>query len=188
MLYFKFGGLTVIALALLILVALTIGETIAYLTTESDPVSNTFTASTSGITVNEEFNNEVKENVNVTNNSSYPVYVRATYVAYWVSDTDDSVLLEVPVISGTLHINHGTSETAGEPWIKKDDGYCYYNKIVQPGEKTSNFIDEIAPSVVKPGYHLVIDVIAESVQAEPQQAVLDVWGFVPTTVSADVTQ
>lgn len=152
------------------------------------PVSNTFTASTSGITVNEEFDNAVKKNVNVTNNSSYPVYVRATYVAYWVSNTDGSVLLEVPTISGTLHINNGTAETAGEPWIKKDDGYCYYNKIVQPGDTTLNFIDEIAPSVEKPGYHLVIDVIAESVQAEPQQAVLDVWGFVPTTVSVDVTQ
>lgn len=187
MLYFKFGGLTVIALALLILVALTIGETIAYLTTESDPVSNTFTASTSGITVNEEFDNAVKKNVNVTNNSSYPVYVRATYVAYWVSDTDGSVLPEIAGVQGTIN--------GSKKWVLKDDGYYYYNEILAPNATTENLIDEIiAVPAVKPngdtydGYTYVVDVIAESVQAEPQQAVLDVWGFVPTTVSVDVTQ
>ncbi len=181
MLYFKFGGLTVIALALLILVALTIGETIAYLTTESDPVSNTFTASTSGITVNEDFNNEVKKNVNVTNNSSYPVYVRATYVAYWVSDTDGSVLPEIAGVQGIIN--------SSNKWVLKEDGYYYYNEILAPNATTENLIDEIAVPAAKPdGYTYVVDVIAESVQAEPQQAVEDVWGFVPTTVSADVTQ
>lgn len=153
-----------------------VGGTIAYLVTNTDPVENTFTPAKSGIDIPENFDGETKKNVTVRNDSEYPVYARATYVAYWVSDEDNSVLPEVPTLTGS-----GINTT---DWTyRTEDGYWYYNKILPAGEKTSNFINEFSAEK-KDGCHLVIDVIGETVQAEPEQAVKDVWGFVPT-VSAN---
>ncbi len=158
--------------AIAVLLVGMIGGTVAYLIATTEPVQNTFTPAGSGIEINETFDQVTKTNVTVTNQSDYPVYIRATYVAYWVSDTDGSILGEAPTLTG--------SGVNTDNWtFRSEDGYWYYNQIVAASATTSNFINEFSASA-KEGYHLVIDVIAESVQAEPQDAVRDVWGFVPT--------
>ncbi len=148
-----------------------IGGTVAYLVTNTDPVENTFTPATSGIDIPEVFDKETKKDVTVKNKSDYAVYARATYVAYWVSDADGSVIPGEPVL---------TKEQIGSEWGSQNaDGYWYYNQIVPAGATTAPFIVEMTADKIE-GRHLVVDVIAETVQAEPEQAVEDVWGFVPT--------
>ncbi len=157
--------------SVLVLLIGVVGGTLAYLVTNTAPVTNTFTPATSGIDIPEDFKGEVKKDVKVENKSDYPVYARATYVAYWVSE-DGSVLPEVPTLTG-----RGINTT---DWTyRTEDGYWYYNKILPAGGTTSNFINEFTAGK-KDGCHLVIDVIAETVQAEPKQAVIDVWGVDPS--------
>ena len=57
------------------------------------------------------------------------------------------------------------------------NGVYYYKGAVEAGGTTNNFIVSCKPTVSAPvGYQLVVDVSAEVVQAEPDQAVIDVWG------------
>lgn len=151
-----------------------VGGTIAYLVTNTDPVENTFTPAKSDINIPEDFNGEVKKDVKVTNDSEYPVYARATYVAYWVSDAEETkgqILPEVPELT-TENINASDWEKIGDYW------YC--KKILAAGETSPVFITEMT-AAKKDGCHLVVDVIAETVQAEPEQAVKDVWGVEPSS-------
>ncbi len=160
----------VLVCSVLVLFIGMVGSTLAYLTTKTDPVKNTFTPSSIDVTVPENFTDkETKKDVKVKNEGDIPVYARATYVAYWVSD-DGSVLPEVPVLNKTM----------GTDWTyREDDGYWYYNKILAAKATSTNFIVSMTANKIE-GRHLVVDVIAETVQASPDQAVIDVWGFKPS--------
>lgn len=164
----------VLVCSVLVLLIGMIGGTLAYLIAGTDPVTNTFTAANPGIEIEETFNKETKENVKVVNDSDYSVYARATYVAYWVSDaegTSGQVLAEAPQL---------TDEQIGASWGNQhEDGYWYYSKVLDAKKPSDPFIVKISADK-KDNCHLVVDVIMETVQAEPEQAVIDVWGFKPT--------
>ncbi len=174
-------GIASIALIALVLAVFTIGGTVAYLVTQTGPIENTFTPATTDIEIeegedDEPFDHETKKNVTVTNNCDYEVYVRATYVAYWVSD--ESTKEKVIVLADPVHL---TKNDIGSAWTyREEDGYWYYNKKLAAGATSDPFIVEMTAEKVE-GRHLVIDVIAETVQATPDTAATEVWGFVPTT-------
>ncbi len=152
-----------------------VGGTLAYLVANTGAIENTFTPAKTEIKIEEDFEGEIKKNVTVTNNSDYSVYVRATYVAYWVSDADNTT-----VLPGEPEL---TKKEIGSAWSEQNnDDYWYYNQKLPAGGTTSAFIVEMTADKVE-GRHLVVDVIAETVQAEPEQAIKDVWGFVPTTIA-----
>lgn len=163
-----FKGLVVLCAAVVLLLGVVSG-TLAYLTTKTPDVKNTFTPATSGIDIPEGFDKETKKNVKVKNESDYPVYARATYVAYWVSDADNSVLPGEPTLTPTM---------GGDWTYRAADGYWYYNKVLPAEEESTDFIVSMTADKIE-GRHLVVDVIMETVQAEPEQAVKDVWDFVP---------
>lgn len=151
-----------------------VGGSLAYLFMGTDAVTNTFTAPDIGVTIPEEFNGEKKENVKVTNSCDFPVYARATYVVYWL-DENSNVVPTKPVegIDYTISI--------GDDW-KPDGDYWYYNKLLGAGDTSSDFIvlcKETKTDNAK-AYKLVVDVIGEVVQAEPVDAVTELWGFVPS--------
>lgn len=150
-----------------------IGGTLAYLTTETSEVVNTFTPASGGVDIHEDFDQESKTNVYFTNTGDYPVYMRATYVAY-LKDADGNISPIAPPLK--------VKDINTTDWEERDDGYYYYKESVAAGDPTSNFINEITVEYndeVPEGHYLVVDVIVETVQAEPKQAALELWGYYP---------
>ncbi len=159
--------------AIAVLLVGIVGTSLAYLIANSDEVTNTFNPPNPDIEIIEEFDKETKTNVTVKNTSDYPVYARATYVAYWVSDEGDTAGAVVPGVPEL-------TSSFGSNWTLKENGYWYYNKVLAVGETSDNFINSMTADKVE-GRHLVIDVIAETVQAvgvgdDGLTPVEDVWG------------
>ena len=160
--------LLVSILALLVGVA---GGSLAYLFTNTDPVQNTFTAAVPDVTIHEDFDDGdlIKKDVKVTNTSDFSAYVRATYTVYWL-DANGKIDASVPVSAYTIDIN-------STDWQNIGDVYYYSRGPVAEGSVTTNFINSCKPTNSAPeGYKLVVDVSAEVIQAQPTQAVKDVWG------------
>lgn len=155
-----------------------VGGSLAYLFMSTDAVTNTFTAPNIGIDIPEDFQdgNTEKKNVKVKNNCDFEVYARATYVAYWAK-TENGVTTVHPT-APKVEVNINTTDWSPSG---KNDGYYVYNTTVAAGVTTNNFINsaKLAANENAPeeGYTLVIDVIAEVVQANPAEAKTQVWGY-----------
>ncbi len=85
-----------LALALLILAALSIGGTIAYLFTQSGPKENTFTPSNVACEVKENLSGATKSNVQIKNTGNTDAYIRAMIIVTW-KDEDGNVYGKQPV-------------------------------------------------------------------------------------------
>ena len=160
-------SLTLMA-SLALVLAISVVGTVAYLVTNTDPVVNTFTPATPSIKVEETLNEGEKSDVKVTNTGEVPMYIRAVYVVEWKNEEGKVVAMpagaEVNVVMGD--------------WTKKD-GYWYYPEVLEAGKTTvSNFIKTATVTIPK-GYTVDIEILAQGIQAEPDQAVIDAWGFVP---------
>ena len=171
----RFVGL-VLSLALLISGA--IGGTVAYLITETGNVANTFEPAGVPITVSDKMieNDTEKTDVKVTNNGNVDAYIRIALVATW-QDKDGIVYPGTPAIDPIVKTD----------WVKNGN-YYYYTKSVAPDKQTTAAFDDIpVPSGAPEGCHLVIDVLAESIQAEggngSKSAAELAWGVDPSKLS-----
>lgn len=68
-------------------------------------------------------------------------------------------------------------------WIPAEDGFYYYIDKVDSQSKTTQLIKKCESKVTDPDKHLVVDIITEAIQANPQEAVEDAWEAV--TVNGD---
>lgn len=166
----------VLVVSVLALVLAVAGGTLAWLVANSGPVTNTFTPATVSCKVEETFNNNVKSNVNVRNTSNIDAYLRVKLVTYRVNKDGQH-------IGGTAEI---PTFTLGENWVKHGDFY-YYTLPVAP-EKTpaANLIDTITLTGSyndADGGKQVIEVMAEAIQSQPDDAVRQAWGIVPSTLA-----
>ena len=66
--------------AIVLLLGVAVGTTVAYLIDRTEKIENKFEYAKTDVTVTEDFDGETKSNVKVTNNSNIPVYIRATPV------------------------------------------------------------------------------------------------------------
>lgn len=157
--------------SLLLILAVGVFGSISYLIDTSNAVTNTFIPGTVDPGIEEEFDGSLKKDVVITNTGNVPAYVRAMIVVTWV-DKDNNVLAEKP--------EKGTDYTMTGPesgWTKStEDGYYYWNGAVQPGGATYNLITECEPREEKEGYSLSVEILTQSIQAEPAQAVTEAWG------------
>lgn len=162
------GRKAALILSLCLIFALAVGTTLALLTAQSKPVTNTFTAAESDITIDEDVTGGVKSSIQVVNTGTATSYVRVKLVMNWV-DGNGNV-----VSGGSL-----PKVTLNEPdWFVKDDIYYYTKPVAQDGE-TTNLLQEGSPitePTEKPeGCHLEVTVLAESIQAAPSTAVEGAW-------------
>ena len=165
------GRLAAMALATVLLLALTIGGTVAWLTSKTSDITNTFTPSQVACAVNEIFNEAtgVKSQVNVTNFGDTDAFIRVRLVTYRTNDSK-------------LHIG-GAAEvppfTPGNGWVKYGD-YYYYTKPVARGEMPENALIESITLKMEyqdtDGGHQAMDVMAEAIQSQPEAAVREAWG------------
>ena len=163
------GRLTAMIVSVVLILALAIGGTIAWMSTKTDSVVNTFNPSRVTCSVVEDFDGKTKTNVNVENTGDIPAFIRVKLVVYRTNDVGQHIggVAEAP------------SFNFGAGWVGYGD-YYYYTKPVAPGEmpKTNlaNSITLEGSYEDADGGHQSIDVIAEAIQAGPEAAVQAAWG------------
>lgn len=149
-------------LALVLILVGTVGGTVAYLVTHTDPVKNTFTPGNVTCDVVEEFNTEkkAKTSVKVQNTGNVPAYIRVAVVTNTIDAQGN--------ITGMKTLPAGWLNT--ENWAEGDGGFYYYKGVVQPGEKTDNLL--------KTGINLdgiQVTILASAIQSMPDDAVKEAW-------------
>lgn len=163
------GRLTAMVIATAVLLALAIGGTVAWLSTKDAPITNTFNPSKVACEVTENFNGEVKSNVNVKNTGDTEAYIRVKLVTYRTNDQGQH-------IGGTASL---PTFTLGANWVKYGD-YYYYTKPVAPNQKPeTNLTDSmtlIGSYMDTDGGKQAVDVMAEAIQSVPEDAVKAAWG------------
>lgn len=156
-------------LALVMVVA--IGGTLAWLFTNTNGIINTFTPSSVPGEIVERFDGETKTSITVKNKGNIAAYVRVKLVTYRVND-------EGQQIGGVATI---PEFTLGTGWVKHTDGYYYYTVPVAAGASTGDLIASGSSITLQKyddadGGKQVIEVLSESIQSVPEEAVGDAWG------------
>lgn len=165
------GRLTTMVIATVLLLALAIGGTLAWLSTKDAPIQNTFLPTNVTCKVTESFDrsNGVKSNVNVKNTGTINAFIRVKLVTYRTNDQGQH-------IGGTASL---PEFTLGANWVKYGD-YYYYTKPVAPDqEPETNLADSMTLTgsyTDADGGKQAIDVMAEAIQSVPEAAVKAAWG------------
>ncbi len=167
------GRKAALILSLCLIFALAVGTTFALLKANTDPVTNTFTAAESKITIEEKTDNGVKSEIYVKNEGTATSYVRVKLVMNWVSDDEANRTISSEPVGITPVINEAD-------WFLGTDGIYYYIKPVGPdgsdNDTTTNLLkNPITQPDAPDGYHLEVTVLAESIQAAPSKAVTESW-------------
>lgn len=153
--------------SLLLVATMAIGGSMAFLTTQTNAVVNTFTPAHVEPDVKEDFNGTVKSSITVQNTGDIDAYIRVKLVTYRVNENGDH-------IGGTATI---PPFTPGTGWVERD-GYYYYTKPVAPNDSTG---DLLGTSITLQEYDdadggkQAIDVMAEAIQSTPATAVEQAW-------------
>lgn len=168
---------TIIALALIFCCGA--GGTLAWLVTNSGPVTNTFTPARVECSVSDEYQDFQKTKVIVSNPSDNPQnvdsYVRVTFVATWEDSGNNAVAKDTSGFS--LPANTNSS------WFKGSDGYYYYKNKLQVGKSTPPVFDNAITVPQDNTYSMNVQVLAEAIQADGP-AVQSAW---PVAVGTDGT-
>ena len=145
--------------------------TSAYVETDAGVLENNFSLLTVPNTINETFEDNVKKNVTVTNNSGNArAYVRAAVTVNWVNG-DGEVYAEKPVEGEDFEVTW-----TSEGWVLGKDGYYYYTSMLDPAEVTAVLLTDckLKDNVVPPeGYNLRVDIMAQTIQAEGDEEATD---------------
>lgn len=179
---------TLLILSTLTLCAFGIVGSMSWMVTHTLPVQNNFTAASVKPEISEEFNGEVKKNVYIQNQGSVNVYVRAAIELTWIDEDNNIYSVPPQPEHYEMDLNLKSAENTESNWIKAADGYYYYLVDVEPGGVTQNLINEcqLVDDVVGPvGYNFCVDVIAQTIQADPDIAVEESWTNSKITVDSN---
>ena len=165
----------ILMVSLVAILAVSVGGVLAWLATSSNDVTNTFAPGDTEIEIEEKFEKNVKSDVKVINKGNIPVYIRANLVFTWKDSAGN--IIEKPA-DATLTVDHGNGD-----WVKGSDGFWYYTKPVAVKGSTTNIINKATIKFPEgKGYKMDLEVMAQSIQAEPKDAVVGAWGV---TVNSD---
>lgn len=179
--------------SLLVILCVSVGGSLAYLVTTSDPVTNTFTPTSVTTEVLEKFDNNKKTEVKIKNTGSTDAYIRAAVVVTWQNDQGE-VYGKQPV-AGTdysISYNIGNQTNPEGKWVE-NGGFYYWNKSVASGEFTGTLINSCSPLAPceNTDYTLSVEIIGSGVQSKgmgtdangnPAKPVVLAWGIDPTTL------
>lgn len=166
---------SVLLVVLVIILGATVGSSIAYLATQTEPIINKFIPTEITAEINETFNGIVKTDVKVKNNGDIAAYVRATYVATW-QDAQGNIAPLAPVAGEDYTITLNTESD----WFAGTDGYYYCKTAVAAASESPVFIKECKPVDGKApeGYILSVEILASAIQSVPAEAVAEAWKVV----------
>ena len=172
----RMNKLAILFIAVVMLIGAVVGSTVAFLVTETTPVTNTFEYAKVSCAVSETFIGATKENVQIQNTGTTDAYIRATYVVNWLNK-DGTIAASVPE-----GYSYDLTENPNNVWAKGDDGYFYYWTPVAPGNSTPESLLNCTahyPEGVEPQYILSVEILATAVQSTPANAVQEAWGVTP---------
>lgn len=172
-----------LVVSLLLVMALSIGGSLAWLTTSTTPVVNTFTPGDVTTTVVEKIDNGVKSEVKIQNTGTVNAYVRVQVIVTWQDDSGN-VNATAPK-EGTDYTLTWSGTTGENPaWFQGTDGYYYCKAPVAAGNTTAVLFTDCKPIDGKApaGYNLCVEILSSAIQAVPTSTVESVW---PVTVGAD---
>ena len=164
--------------ALLVLLCCTVAGTLAYLVTSTAPVTNTFTPAHVSTAVDETFENGVKSDVKIQNTGDIPAYIRAAVIINWADANGNVSATPVKTTDYTI-------KWTKEGWVEHG-GYYYYTAPVAVGALTGQLVTgcELAKGVTPPeGYSLQVTILADGIQSEPADAVIQAWGVDPSALT-----
>lgn len=163
------GSKAVTLLLALVLLTGAVSGTLAWLSTHTEGITNTFTAANVPNVPVEKFDGTTKESITVQVTGNIPAYVRVKLVTYRVAE------------DGVTHIGGTATVPEFSPangWFKVGD-YYYYPEAVQPNTASANLLPDGGIKLQKytdaDGGKQVIEVISESIQSVPAKAVEDAW-------------
>ena len=157
-----------------ILLVVGVNNTIAYIQ-DNAYVTNNFDFAVMNPQIQEEFQNNVKENVSVQNNSNTPVYMRAALLFQW-KDLTGCILNGAPKEDVDYDLSLLLTE---DGWFKGNDGYYYYRKPVAPGESTSVLIQSCTiKDTTADSCYISLDIVVQAIQSAPPEAVEEAWEMV----------
>ncbi len=176
-----FSAAMTLCVSLLLLVSCVVGGVLAYLFTQTDSITNTFTPAKTSVKVEESFDGAMKSGVTVKNTGDIPVYVRIKLVTYRVNDVEQHIggAAEIPTF------------TPGIGWVENGGFYYYTSPIAAGGSPASPLIGSPGITLQKytdaDGGKQVIEVMAEAIQAlgvdaSGKKAVVLAWGLDPETL------
>ena len=147
----------------------------AYMRKTTEEVDNTFIPAYVDCVVDEDFADNKKTSITVKNTGNIDAYIRVRLVSYWIDE------------SGAIVSKSSEMPTFGiaDDWIPDAGNYTYYyTKKVAPDAFTTTLLDSgITLRLSSEGYRQVVEVFAEAIQAEPDEAVTDSWNV---TIADDV--
>lgn len=161
-----------IVLALVLIVAIAAGGTLAWLTSSTSALENTFDAGEVPVVIQENFieGTGEKTNVNVKNVGNVPAYIRVAIIPTWMEEDGGSYsFVGEPASMSDVALTPGSSN-----WIQVGE-YYYYKLPVDAKTATENLADSIRVNTPNTGYYLNLQIVADSIQAEPAGAVEAMW-------------
>ena len=163
------------AVALALMLVLSVGGTVAYLSTATGSVTNTFTPTPvecSIVEPNWQNGKITKNGVFIQNTGKADAHIRATIVVTW-QDAAGNVYGQVPVEGEgkdyVLEINKSS-------WREGSDGYWYCIAADNPDTQTAVLIKSCTALTSLDGYTLNVEILAQAIQAEPDAAAITAWG------------
>ena len=162
--------------ALICLLTVTIGSTLAWLADESDTLVNTLEPQQVTVVVREDFDNVTKSNVRIENTSEVPVYIRVALIPNWMNENR---IIGISATLDDLLIDWGSGN-----WVASEDGYYYYTKSVVNDASTDVLIDSAVVKTINK-YQMNLQIIAQAIQALPDEAVEEAWSNDKVTVDAN---
>lgn len=183
----------ILAASLLAAALTTTGVTLAFLVDSTKEIENVFEPTSVPIEVGETFDGTTKSNVAIQNLGNTSAYVRVAVVKNWL-DGDNVVYLENDPYNVTWQGAIETLKTQNtvNNWCKYGDYYYYLVPLEANDNKdggkdiTSYLIDSCVVDYGTdnpPKYTLQVEILAQSVQSVPDQAIKDLWGVTISTNS-----
>ncbi len=171
----RIKGSVVLTIATIALLIAVVGGSLALIEDKTGIITNIFGTPNTDITIVEEIPDDqaVKESVAFKNSGNIDVYVRVAVVVTWKTDAG---VAPVAPVEGT---DYTCDWLLGTDWLKGNDGFYYYASALQANAKTSDLFRNAKlkdDTVIPEGYNLSIEIISQSVQADPQKAVTEAWG------------
>lgn len=189
----------VIITATVLLLAVAVGTTLAFVFTNTNPVENTFTPSNVACAVVENkgtlvtgdvvYTGTIKENVQIKNTGDTDAYIRVAVVVTWKNKDGTKVWAQTPTATDYT-VNYDLTNG----WEKGSDGYYYYEDAVNPNALTNVLITNAKQNVTGPvgsdgtQYYLSIEIVASAIQATGISGVTnaqDAWARAAATTSGN---
>lgn len=164
--------------SLLLLLTVTIGGTIAFLTDSDGPLHNLFNPSQVTTAVEETLDGNTKKNVYIKNTGDTDAWIRAAVVVTW-QDKDGNVYGQKPAEGTNYDITWGADWKPGD-----DDFYYWTSPVTAKTGVTGNLIENVSPKGNAPadGYYLTVEIIGSGIQSKPANVFNTEWASSGLTV------